>query len=490
MKHASLSPVVGAIAPINKRRIVHLLGALALASTLNLQPSPAFAQGTNYALLTTITNPTPALWDYFGDFVAPVGNDRLVVGAMNDDTKGTEAGAAYLYTADGVLLTVFFSPAPASYDNFGVSAAGVGSDRVIVGAPYHYVSTSDAGAAYLFSTDGTALMTFTDPVPQYQEFFGMTVAGVGSDKVLIGAPYNRTGATGAGAAFLFSTNGALITTFTNPAPELQGQFARSLAALGTDRVVIAAPMNNFRAVDSGVAYLFRTDGTLLTTLTNPTPAADDAFGWPLTAVGTDMVLVGCAGDDGGGDSAGAAYLFNTNGVLLRTFTSPSPTNYEVFGASVAAVGTDRVLIGAHGNSVAATYSGVAYLFSTNGTLLTTFTNPTPAENDHFGQFLTATGTGRILIASWQDDTWAVDAGATYLYGLPPPPSLSICFTTTNTAAVSWPSASTGWTLQQNTNGLSSVNWSNVSAVIQDDGTNKTFVVDPHTGVRFYRLIKP
>ena len=70
---------------------------------------------------------------------------------------------------------------------------------------------------------------------------------------------------------------------------------------------------------------------------------------------------------------------------------------------------------------------------------------------------------------------------------PGAPLLSIFHTTTNTVAVSWPSPSTGWTLQQNTNSVSSVNWSNVSSGIQDDGTTKTLIVNPPTGNRFYRL---
>jgi hypothetical protein len=37
--------------------------------------------------------------------------------------------------------------------------------------------------------------------------FGFPVAAVGTDRVLIGAHQNDTGAANAGAAFLFSTNG-------------------------------------------------------------------------------------------------------------------------------------------------------------------------------------------------------------------------------------------------------------------------------------------
>ena len=59
----------------------------------------------------------------------------------------------------------------------------------------------------------------------------------------------------------------------------------------------------------------------------------------------------------------------------------------------------------------------------------------------------------------------------------------------STVNVSWASPSTGWTLQQNTNSVSSLNWSNVTATIQDDGTTKTLIVNPPTGNRFYRLKK-
>ena len=53
---------------------------------------------------------------------------------------------------------------------------------------------------------------------------------------------------------------------------------------------------------------------------------------------------------------------------------------------------------------------------------------------------------------------------------PGAPLLSIARTTTNTVAVFWPSPSTGFTLQQNTNSISSVNWSNVVTAPSDDGT--------------------
>jgi hypothetical protein len=45
-------------------------------------------------------------------------------------------------------------------------------------------------------------------------------------------------------------------------------------------------------------------------------------------------------------------------------------------------------------------------------------------------------------------------------------------------------------LRQNTDSVSSLNWSNVTATIQDDGTTKRLFVNPPTGKRLHRLYKP
>ena len=72
----------------------------------------------------------------------------------------------------------------------------------------------------------------------------------------------------------------------------------------------------------------------------------------------------------------------------------------------------------------------------------------------------------------------------------PPPSLNIALTASNSIVVFWPSPSSGFSLQQNTNGIGSVNWSNITTTQTDNGTTKAVIIDPPTGNRLYRLIKP
>lgn len=104
------------------------------------------------------------------------------------------------------------------------------------------------------------------------------------------------------------------------------------------------------------------------------------------------------------------------------------------------------------------------------------------------------GNGNVFVAGSSQTTTNISSTdfVTIKYSSvnPPPPSLSIRRTMTNTVVISWPSPSTGFVLQQNTNRLGSVNWSNVTATVQDNGTNRFIIVNPPAGNRFYRLFKP
>lgn len=73
---------------------------------------------------------------------------------------------------------------------------------------------------------------------------------------------------------------------------------------------------------------------------------------------------------------------------------------------------------------------------------------------------------------------------------PGAPLLSIFRTPTNTLAITWPSPSTDWTLQRNTDSINSGNWSNVTSGIADDGTTKILLVNPPAGKQFFRLRQP
>jgi hypothetical protein len=76
----------------------------------------------------------------------------------------------------------------------------------------------------------------------------------------------------------------------------------------------------------------------------------------------DKLLVGAHGDDAGGTDGGRAYLFHTNGSLITTLTNPASGISNWFGYSVAAPARDKLLVGAPNDDTDATNAGAAYGF--------------------------------------------------------------------------------------------------------------------------------
>jgi hypothetical protein len=441
-------------------------------------PGSVLAQGDLAKLLTTFTNPTPANSDFFGAAVAAFGSDRLLV--------GTDGAGGYLFSTSGALLTTFTISDPAAF-GFGNPVASVGNDGVLIGA-YSYGTTAQNGRAYLFRTNGVLRTTFTNPAPATVQAFGLAAAAFGNDRVLIGGlPDLNKAAPYPGGVFLFRTNGALLATFTNPHPATGDSFGVSVAAVGSDRVLIGAPQNNTGATQAGVAYLFNTNGALIFTFTNPVPVASDNFGTSVAAVGNDHLLISAI-DYGGSGNGGAAYLFGTSGTLLTTITNPTPAANDYFGWSVAAVGSNRVLIGAYWDGSDVFRSGSAYLFSTNGTLLTTFTNPTPAVADNFGWAVAAVGNSQVLIGALFDNTGAPDSGAAYLFDLPYPP-LGITRNPT-TVSLQWVTAETGLGLQESGRLGAPTVWKDLVTSASIHGPTNVVQLPLGTTNQFYRLQRP
>jgi hypothetical protein len=85
--------------------------------------------------------------------------------------------------------------------------------------------------------------------------------------------------------------------------------------------------------------------------------------------------------------------------------------------------------------------------------------------------------------------YSITGGFWALYALQTPgaPTLGITLAS-NTVTVYWPSPSTGWDLQVNTN-ISTTNWVAPPQTVNDNGTIKYILVTPPSGNRYYRLMK-
>ena len=131
--------------------------------------------------------------------------NTVVVGAVNEDTSGTDAGAAYVFTRSGTTWSqqamIKASDAAAS-DKFGYSVSiSDDGDTITVGA----FNESGTGAAYIFIRSGASwsqVNKIQASNAQSGDEFGNSIS-ISNKSVIVGAPEEDTTASGSGSAYIF-----------------------------------------------------------------------------------------------------------------------------------------------------------------------------------------------------------------------------------------------------------------------------------------------
>ncbi|GEM_PF-4801772 len=186
-----------------------------------------------------------------------------------------------------------------------------------------------------------------------------------------------------------------IRTLVSPNPAQDGEFGYTITTVGGNNILVGAPGR------SGAAYLFDgRNGKLLRTFQNPTPGRGDRFGAAVAAFGDD-VLIGAPFDDNDGKDGGIVYLFDTTtGDTIRSFQNPTPGDSALFGYSIASAG-NKILIGAPSYDFFAQKirKGTVYEFDgVTGNLLRTFQNLNGAKASEFG-YSVAMSENRIIVGA-------------------------------------------------------------------------------------------
>jgi FG-GAP repeat protein/PEP-CTERM motif-containing protein len=241
---------------------------------------------------------------------------------------------------------------------------------------------------------GELVRTYSDPAGDYAKV-GMSLDAYGTD-ILAGAPGDGPGWIFPGSVYLFDTeSGDMIRKYANPNQNaVSSQFAAAACTVGS-RVLAGASEIDTDVQMSGAAYLF--DGPtaeLDHTLLAATPSMGEQAGKSVAAYGP-YCLVGAPYADATSninDWAGKVYMYDpSDGSVMRTFDNPAPAYDDMFGWSVASMGSN-VLIGAPGDAWETTRSGQVYLFDgQTGSQLQTFADPTPSNSDFFGYALASSG---------------------------------------------------------------------------------------------------
>lgn len=398
------------------------------------------ASGSPGQVIHTINNPSPSSFEEFGRSVAISGN-RIVIGSPDDNKVTSNSGSVSLYDLSSpnphqpsVLID---NPSPAENDYFGTAVA-VSGNLVAVGADHDDTGFSNAGIVYIYDassgTPAVPLWTLPNPSPQSQEIFGNSVA-IEGHLVVVGCSQDKQAGFEAGSVYVFDlasgTPAVPVATIHNPSPVVDDQFGHAVAISGS-LVVVGCPGKDQEAPDAGRAYVYdvSTPSLPLFVLENPTPVADDQFGYSV-AVSGPFVVVGSPGDDAVAMDAGSACVFDLAGdfpTVPEILHHPQANADSYFGSAVALAGT-RLVVGAPDDDIEVANGGACYVYE-----LTSATFPTPADrlktefqatDDRFGAEL-AIDNANILVGVPGFDSDTEDRGiACFFDPDPPSPELQV-----------------------------------------------------------------
>ena len=404
--------------------------------------------------------------DWFGNAVALQG-DRLVVGAVGDDTGGTGSdanrGAVYLFNINWTTYTATKKQKIAHNgsslslqdgDKFGRGVA-IDGDRLAVGIANkdHY-----KGGVYLFTANwiSGAVSRVGAPIGNYTNTnrifatkttiehrtsdFSLTNGDKFGSSVALDGNRMAVGAMGTssnkGAVYLFTVNwefGNIIQHHKIYSLNANDKFGRAVALDG-DRLAVGAAGD---ANDKGTVHLYTYDWNSNKLFDNQTLQNGSPSGLTLAngykfgtsvALDGDRLAVGATGEDTG---KGAVYLFKVNWTAktaskTQHIHSGTPstltlTNHSNFGSGVALDG-DKLAVGATGEDSA---KGAVYLFNINWTTNTatkkqriahgTPSTLTLANSDFFGSSVALDGDKLAVGAVYSPAGGVGNRGAVYLF---------------------------------------------------------------------------
>ncbi len=375
-----------------------------------------FNNAGTWELKTKLTAADGIAGDEFGYSVS-ISGDYAVVGSILDDDKGNNSGSAYVFYKDqggadtwGQQAKLTAADGMAT-DFFGYSVC-ISDDYVIVGAVNDDDKGSDSGSAYIFNKDEGG----TDSWGQKAKLIPSNGA-IGHKfgySVSISGNYAVVGAENVNSAYVFYKNeGGTDTWGQNKILTANTAYFGNSVSISGDYLIVGAYGDFY---NSGFAYLyFNNAGTweIKGTLFAPDRNPNDYFGNSVCISG-DYAIVGAWGNDDDGSSSGSAYVFyrNEEGTdtwkQIKKITAADGAASDYFGRSVSISGHGAI-IGAIGNDDKGSNSGSAYIFGsppapTVTTQPISQTGICPRSNVSF----TVAGTH---IAKYQ---WQVDEGSGFV----------------------------------------------------------------------------
>ena len=349
--------------------------------------------------------------DCFGREVS-ISGDNILIGMSGDDINEISTGSAYVYRWNGSSydeLKLMASDG-AEDDEFACSVS-ISGDNVVVGASDDDDKGSCSGSAYVYRWNGEDYdeykLTASDGASC--DIFGTSVS-ISGENVVVGASDDDDKGYDSGSAYVYRWNGTSYDEYKLMASdgEEDDNFGHFVAIDG-DTVVVGASAEKR-------AYVYRWNGTSYdeTKLSISNVAVPDYF-WYKVSISGNNIVVGDSEGSNNGISCGNAYVYRWNGEDYDEYklTASDAAANASFGSAVA-ISDDYVVVA---NRI--DRNGVAYIFRWNGSdydEINKITSFDIAEHDNFASSVSISG-DKLLIGDCGDDDKGNDAGAAYVYSL-------------------------------------------------------------------------
>ncbi len=289
--------------------------------------------------------------DLFGHSVA-IDGDTIVVGADLGDCAVGNTGSAYVFVRSGGLWSEQDELCPndpgAAGDNFGARVA-ISGNTAVVSALTHDAGANNAGAAYVFTQNGVdwpQQAKLVEPTQVADNNFGQEVE-INGDQLAVSAMRGDSGTTDGGSVYTYERQG---TTWTHQGTIDEGSaasnndhFGYSLRIENGHLIVGGAYDSNANGADGGIVYDFDISKSFVA----PT-GGDQYFGFEVDYDGTTLIIGAAGADNGGGALSGLSYIYTHDGSSWVRQATLSPSDGEAsarFGYSVGVDG-DHAVIGA------------------------------------------------------------------------------------------------------------------------------------------------
>ncbi len=377
--------------------------------------------------------------------LADDGSTALIAAEEDEDPNGEGAGSAYVFTRsadEGWSQQAKLAPDDGgSGDGFGesVDLSGDGATALVGAETDDGPNGEQTGSAYVYARDGNgwsqrAKLLANDGDDEDSFGFSVALAEDGSTALIGADKDDEPNGEAAGAAYVFTRDGTSWSQHAKLAPDDGDSgddfgYSVALAEDGSTALIGAYEDDEPNGEEAGSAYVFASSGngwSREAKLAADDGDSGDKFGESvaLAADGSTALIGGSFDDSSNGEEAGSAYVFARDGTSWSQqakLVAQDGDEDDWFGFSVAlAEDGSTALIGA---LAARDASGSAYVFARSGDNWSQAAKLAPDDGDYGDTFgwsvaLGGDGSTALIGAKLDDDPNGEEAGSAYVFEEP------------------------------------------------------------------------